>query len=56
MRTTGRPHHHARWRPRLGAILEAGAALRTLVARLVTGGDRPHPSVEVQRSRASIEI
>lgn len=37
--------HHARWRSRLGAILEAGAAIRTLVARLVTGGDHPptHP-------------
>jgi hypothetical protein len=41
MRTTDTALHHARWRPRLGAILEAGAAVRTLVARLVTGGDRP---------------
>ena len=41
MRTTGVAGHHVRWRPRLGAILEAGAAVRTLVARLVTGGDQP---------------
>ena len=30
---------HARWWPGRGAFLEAGAAVRTLVARLVTGRD-----------------
>jgi len=30
---------HARWWPGRGAFLEAGAAIRTLVARLVTGGE-----------------
>lgn len=45
MRKAGTALHHARWRPRRGAILEAGAAVRTLVARLVTGGDpQPHPN------------
>jgi hypothetical protein len=29
--------HRARWWPGCGAFLEAGAAIRTLVARLVTG-------------------
>lgn len=37
MRTASTTPHHAGWRPRLGAILEAGAAIRTLVARLVIG-------------------
>jgi hypothetical protein len=36
MHTAGTAGHRARWRPRLGAVLEAGAAVRTLVARLVT--------------------
>lgn len=45
MRTASMNPHHARWRPRLGAVLEAGAAVRTLLARLVTGGDRePDPA------------
>ena len=39
MRTVSATPHHARWRPRLGAMLEVGAAIRRLVARLVTGGD-----------------
>jgi hypothetical protein len=45
MRIVSTISHHTRWRSRLGAILEAGAAIRTLVARLVTGGDHPpaHP-------------
>jgi hypothetical protein len=38
MRTMGMVSHHARWRPPLGAILEVGAAVRTLVARLITAG------------------
>src|SRR4051812_27365983 len=37
MHTAGTAGHHTRWRPRRGAFLEAGAAVRTLVARLVTG-------------------
>jgi hypothetical protein len=36
MRSVSTTSHHARWRSWLGAILEAGAAIRTLVARLVT--------------------
>ena len=39
MRTVSTTPHHARWRPLLGAILEAGAAIRTRMARLVSGGD-----------------
>lgn len=39
MRTASTTRHHARWRPRLDAILEAGAAIRTRMARLVSGGD-----------------
>lgn len=48
MRIVSTIPHQTRWRSRLGAILEAGAAIRTLVARLVTGGDKPptdHPTV-----------
>jgi hypothetical protein len=45
MHPAGTAGHHARWRPGCGAFLEAGAAIRTLVARLVTGTegilDRP---------------
>ena len=41
MRTTSATRHHVRWRPRLGAILEAGAAIRTRMARLVSTGDHP---------------
>jgi hypothetical protein len=36
MHSAGAAGHHARWRS-CGAFLEAGAAIRTLVARLVTG-------------------
>jgi hypothetical protein len=49
MRIASSKPHHARWRPRLGAILDAGAAIRTLVARLVTGGDhQPNPRAPVR--------
>jgi hypothetical protein len=41
MHTAGWAGHRAGWRPRRGAILEAGAAIRTLVARLVTGAKVP---------------
>ena len=36
MHPAGTTGHHARWWPGCGAFLEAGAAIRTLVARLVT--------------------
>lgn len=37
MHTAGTAGRHARWWPGRGALLEAGAAIRTLVARLVAG-------------------
>jgi hypothetical protein len=37
MHSAGAAGHHARWRSCPEAFLEAGAAIRTLVARLVTG-------------------
>lgn len=37
MHTVGTAGHHAGWPTRLGATLEAAAAVRMLVARLVTG-------------------
>ena len=48
MRIASSKPHHARWRPRLGAILDAGAAIRTLVARLVTGGHQPNTRAPVR--------
>jgi len=35
MRSVSIARHPRRWRPRLRAVLEAGAAVRTLVARLI---------------------
>jgi hypothetical protein len=49
MHTAGTTGQHARWCPSCGAFLEAGAAIRTLVARLVTGTaprtETPHVSL-----------
>jgi hypothetical protein len=59
MHTAGMTGHHARW-PGRGAFLEAGAAVRTLVARLVIGtesrfaGETKRADVEFQaRSRSA---
>lgn len=51
MHTAGTAGHHARWGPGRGAFLEAGAAIRTLVARLVTETKgTPRPRDHAQRS------
>ena len=55
MRIASSKPHHARWRPRLGAILDAGAAIRTLVARLVTGGpSAEHSGADPSGDRAEV--
>jgi hypothetical protein len=55
MHPAGTAGPHARRRPRPGAILEAGAAVRTLVARLVMAGAERVPRPPHTRSGAHIE-
>ena len=44
MHTAGMTGDHAKWWPGRGAFVEAGAAIRTLVARLVAGRQESSPA------------